>query len=156
MSSSPRLTTWGNPVTYYINNINTLPIGPVYDSTASAFYIAGEAAHAFEGGFRVFAKAGLNFWKHEAHFSTGSRHTDGTDPLFGAGAEYRRAPTSPFKFRAEWLRLLQEDDGVDRDTRRHLPFRRVFILTHRRKQRPPTPTPSPAPPQGGVQSLPCV
>ena len=112
----PETDDMGNPVTYYINNINTLPIGPVYDSTASAFYIAGEAAHALEGGFRVFAKAGLNFWKHEAHFSTGSDHTDGTDPLFGAGVEYRRAPTSPFKFRAEWLRLLQEDSGRDRDT----------------------------------------
>ena len=113
----PDTDSMGNPITYYhIANINTPSFDPVYDSTASAFYIAGEAAHAFEGGFRVFAKAGLNFWKHDVHFSTGSRHKDGTDPLFGAGAEYRRTPTSPFKFRAEWLRLRQKDSGVDRDT----------------------------------------
>ena len=105
----------GNPVGYYVDNINN-KIAPAFDAASSVFYIAGEAAHAFEGGFRVFAKAGLNFWKHQFRFSTISIHTDGTDPLFGAGAEYRRAPTSPFKFRAEWLRLLQEDEGGDHDT----------------------------------------
>ena len=110
-------THMGVPITYYyIGNPNNPTPTPVYDSTASAFYIAGEAAHALEGGFRVFAKVGLNFWRHEARFFTISEHIDGTDPLFGAGAEYRRAPTSPFQFRAEWLRLYQEDSGVDRAT----------------------------------------
>ena len=109
-------THMGVPINYYIANRNNPIPTPVYDSTASAFYIAGEAAHALEGGFRVFAKVGLNFWRREFRFSTISGHTDGTDPLFGAGAEYRGAPTSPFQFRAEWLRLYQENSGVDRDT----------------------------------------
>ena len=112
----PDTTNMGVPITYYLNNRNNTIPTPVYASTASAFYIAGEAAHALEGGFRVFAKVGLNFWRREFRISTISGHTDGTDPLFGAGAEYRRSPTSPFKFRAEWLRLYQENSGVDRDT----------------------------------------
>ena len=91
--------------------------GGSVETTASAFYIAGEAAYAFEGGFGIFAKAGVNFWEYEVDDSPfGPLDTDGTDPLFGVGAEYRHTPTSPLKFRAEWLRLLQEDEGADYDT----------------------------------------
>ena len=94
--------------------------GGGWETTASAFYIAGEAAYAFEGGFGIFAKAGVNFWEYEVDANTVigsfSGDTDGTDPLFGVGAEYRHTPTSPLKFRAEWLRLLQEDEGADYDT----------------------------------------
>ena len=87
------------------------------DATSSAFYVAGEAGHTFKSGVGVFAKAGVNFWDVELDCGAGcSGDIDGTDPLFGLVAEYRNTPVSPLKVRAEWMRLLQEEDGSDNDT----------------------------------------
>ena len=83
-----------------------------FDTSANTFYLAGEAAYPFENGFSVFLKGGLSFWDYDI---SGGEDSDGTDPLFGIGAEYRNTPISPLKFRAEWLRQLQDVDGQDLD-----------------------------------------
>ena len=89
------------------------PIAAGGDIAAVAFTFAGEAVYPFENGFSIFAKSGVNFWDYE---DSEGQSDDGTDPLFGVGAEYRHSPIAPFKVRAEWVRLLQEGEVRDYDT----------------------------------------
>lgn len=91
----------------------TLPV----DSVIQTFYLAGVGAFPIGEVFAVTGKAGFHFWDQEISVPvSGSAvnvavNVDGTEPMFGIGAEFR--PDDNVILQAEWIRLLGEDVDID-------------------------------------------
>ena len=85
------------------------------DSVIQTFYLAGVGAFPIGEVFAVTGKAGFHLWDYKVNGvvsgSTVSADDDGTDPMFGIGAEFR--PDDNVIIQAEWVRFLDDDNDVD-------------------------------------------
>lgn len=85
------------------------------DTEYYTFYLAGVGVFPIGETFALTGKAGFHAWEQDSNISGGgsdfSFDADGTDPLFGVGAEFR--PADNVVFQVEWLRLLGDDSDVD-------------------------------------------
>ena len=85
------------------------------DSVIQTFYLAGVGAFPIGEVFAVTGKAGFHFWDQETSGAVSGSDVnvdgDGTEPMFGIGAEF--SPDDNVILQAEWIRLLGEDGDID-------------------------------------------